>query len=257
MTSVKAERSGSTTPNMRSLDRAIDVLEVLEDAPTVLRLSEIARRASLHVATTQRILNALEARGRVERDESGYRAGVGLLFGAHAYLMSSPLVAAARPVLQDLAAASGLTASVFVRTGWSRVIIARVEGADPLRYELPVGERLPLHLGAGKIFAAELDDQELEELLAAVSPIRLADDRELSGADYRAELARVREQGFAMATSERALGHSSVAAAVRNRAGATIAAMQAAGTVESVPAEQLPALGREIRNAAEALGRRL
>ena len=78
--------SSSATATMRSLDRAIDVLEVLEDAHTGLRLSEIARRADLHVATTQRILGALEARGRVERDDSRYRAGAALLFGAHAYL---------------------------------------------------------------------------------------------------------------------------------------------------------------------------
>jgi len=242
---------------MRSLDRAIDVLEVLENATSGLRLSEIARQADLHVATAQRILNALENRGRVERDESGYRAGVGLLFGAHAYLMSSPLVAAARPVLQELAAATGLTASVFVRTGWSRVIIARVEGANPLRYELPVGERLPLHLGAGKVFAAELGEEELDQLLATVSPIRLADGRELSTDAFRAELAHIRDQGFGTATSERALGHSSVAAVVRNRAGLTVAALQLAGTVESLPDERTTPLGREVRNAAEALGRRL
>lgn len=256
MTAGTSERSASSS-NMRSLDRAIDVLGVLEEATTALRLSEIARRANLHVATTQRILNALEARGRVERDESGYRAGVGLLFGAHAYLMSSPLVAASRPVLQDLAAATGLTASVFVRTGWSRVIIARVEGADPLRYELPVGERLPLHLGAGKVFAAEMSDAELDELIAGIAPIRLADDRLLPADDFRADLAHVREQGFGVATSERALGHRSVAAPVRNRAGVTVAAIQVAGTVDSLHDDRVTPLGREILLAAEALGRRL
>jgi len=136
--------------SMRSLERAIDVLEVLDGSRHALRLSEIARRAGLPVATTQRILGVLEARGRVERDAGGYRPGVGLIFGAHAYLTSSPLIMAARPVLQDLAAETGLTASLFRRVGWSRVVLARIDGTRPLRYELPVGERLPLHIGAGK-----------------------------------------------------------------------------------------------------------
>ena len=47
------------TNNMRSLDRAFDVLGVLQDAKQPLRLSEVARHASLHVATVQRILGVL------------------------------------------------------------------------------------------------------------------------------------------------------------------------------------------------------
>ena len=50
--------------SMRSLERAIDVLEVLDGSRHALRLSEIARRAGLPVATTQRILGVLESRGR-------------------------------------------------------------------------------------------------------------------------------------------------------------------------------------------------
>ncbi|NNM46763.1 IclR family transcriptional regulator [Knoellia koreensis] len=243
--------------NMRSLDRAIDVLEVLEDAPRGLRLTEIARRAGLHVATTLRILNALEARGRVERDETHYRAGVGLLFGAHAYLTTSPLVAAARPVLQDLASETGLTSSVFVRTGYSRAVIARVEGSNPLRYELPIGERLPLHLGAGKILAAHLSDADRDELLSRVAPFVTAGGREMTGEDFTAELDEIRGSGIAVSTDERIIGGRSVAAAVHDRDGAVTAAVQVAGTDESVSEDRLKALAITVRNAADQLSRRL
>src|SRR3712207_9454037 len=73
--------TNSPSTSMRSLERAIDVLEVLDGSRHALRLSEIARRAGLPVATTQRILGVLESRGRVERAAGGYRPGVGLLFG--------------------------------------------------------------------------------------------------------------------------------------------------------------------------------
>jgi DNA-binding IclR family transcriptional regulator len=58
--------------------------------------------------------------------------------------------------LEDLPREAGLAASLFVRTGISRAVIARVEGSNPLRYELPIGNRLPLHVGAGKVLAAHL-----------------------------------------------------------------------------------------------------
>jgi DNA-binding IclR family transcriptional regulator len=243
--------------NMRSLDRAIDVLETLEDAPRGLRLSEIARRTNLHVATTQRILNALEARGRVERDDTHYRAGVGLLFGAHAYLTASPLVAASRPVLQDLASETGLASSVFVRTGFSRAVIARVEGSNPLRYELPIGERLPLHLGAGKVLAAHLPPQDAEQLIAEVTPFVTAGGQETTSAAFRRELERIRKSGFAVSENERVLGGRSVAAPVRDRHTAIVAAIQVAGTDESLPRSRVKALTAIVRNAAEVLSRHL
>lgn len=242
---------------MRSLDRAIDVLEVLEDAPRGLRLSEIARRADLHVATTLRILSALEARGRVERDDTYYRAGVGLLFGAHAFLTASPLVAAARPVLQELASDTGLTASVFVRTGFSRAVIARVEGSNPLRYELPIGERLPLHLGAGKILAAHLSAEDTAELLAQSLPFVTAGGHETTVAAFKRELAAIRKSGVAVSESERIVGGRSLAAPVINGAGDVIAAIQVAGTEESLPRAKVKSLSATVRTAADALSRHL
>jgi DNA-binding IclR family transcriptional regulator len=241
---------------MRSLERAIDVLEVLETSHYALRLSDIARRAQLPVATTQRILTVLEARGRVERDASGYRAGVGLLLGAHAYLTGSPLLAAARPVLQDLAAETGLTASLFRRVGWSRLILARVDGARPLRYELPIGERLPLHLGAGKALAAQLPPDELDRFLEQLGEHTRADGSTISREDFTADLERIRSLGYSQARGEREIGMASVAAPVPEPGGPATSAVQVAGPQEDVPDERVEQLGIEVQRAAFAVARR-
>ncbi|WP_431919091.1 IclR family transcriptional regulator [Amycolatopsis tucumanensis] len=239
--------------SMRSLERAIDILEVIDSSQHALRLTEIARRAGLPVATTQRILGVLEARGRVERDANGYRPGVALIFGAHAYLMTSPLLTAARPILHDLAAATGLTASLFKRIGWSRVVLARVDGASPLRYELPIGERLPLHLGAGKALTAQLDDTELTEFLEQLgNPGRGPLDRD----DFLAEMKTIRDRGYSQARGEREPGMASVAAAVPDPAGAT-AAVQVTGTFADIPEDRVPELGVELQRAALAISRRV
>jgi DNA-binding IclR family transcriptional regulator len=241
---------------MRSLERAIDVLEVLETSHHALRLSDIARRAKLPVATTQRILTVLEARGRVERDAPGYRPGVGLLFGAHAYLTGSPLLVAARPVLQDLAAETDLTASLFQRVGWSRVVVARVDGARPLRYELPIGERLPLHLGAGKALAAQLPPHELDRFLDQLGDHTRADGSTISREDFTADLERIRALGYSEAHGERELGMASVAAAVPEPGGPATAAVQVAGAQDDIPAERVEQIGIEVQRAAFAIARR-
>jgi len=251
--------SAATAPpasSMRSLERAIDVLEILDESRQALRLSDIARRADLPVATTQRILNVLEARGRVERDSTGYRPGVGLIFGAHAYLNSSPLVLAAQPALHDLAAETGLTASLFKRVGWHRVALARVEGAHPLRYEIPIGERLPLHLGAGKVLCAAMPAEEQQALLAEVAELTRVDGTVRTRADFEAELIEIRRRGYSFAKGERVPGMVSVAAPVQPAEGPATAAIQVAGTDQEIPDERIDTLGNEVQRAAYAIARR-
>lgn len=155
----------------------------------------------------------------MDHDGTVYRAGVNLLFGAHAYLASSPLVLAARGVLQDLAVSTGLAAAVFVRSRDHRVMIARVEGSNPLRYELPIGERLPLYLAAGKVLVARLPEPEQDALVARVCPFTTAGGREFTTEAYRAELAEILTRGFAVSESERVLGGRSVAAPVLDARG--------------------------------------
>lgn len=242
---------------MRSLERAIDVLEVLERSGAPLRLSDVARKADLHVATTQRILNVLEARGRVDHDSSGYRTGVAMLFGAHAYLTTSRVALAAPTILQQLADATGLTASVFVRAGDSRAAVARVEGADPLRYVLPLGERLPLHIGGGKALAAHLDGAELERLLAGTTSFTRANGTTFTQEELRRELEEIRRTGLCVSRDERMRGTTAFAAPVLSIDGSCLAAVQIAGPSHSPAVENSAELGYQVRSAAEALAARL
>lgn len=244
--------------NMRSLERAIDVLEVLDASSQPLRISEIARRAGLHNATTQRILQVLETRGRVERDPNGgYRAGLALLFGAHAYLASSPLVAAARPVLQDLSTATGLTSSLFARTGFSRAVIARIEGNTPMRYVLPTGERLPLTVGAGKVLAAYLSADDLAEALKVEADVKFAVGQRPSDDDFYAEVEQIRREGYTYSQQQRALGVASVAAPILGREGDCIGGVQVAGDIHDLTEDRVPKLAIEVRRAASAIADRL
>lgn len=249
-----SDAKGSST--MRSLERAITVLEVLEATRSPLRLSEVARQADLHVATTQRILNVLESHGRVEQTAAGYTTGVTMLFGAHAYLSTNQVALAAPMVLQQLASSTGLTASVFVRAGRSRAVVSRVEGDDPLRYVLPIGERLPLHLGAGKALLAFMEDDDLDDILAELDAVSRADGTSVGLAEFRAELDDVRRRGWVGSRDERVIGAASVGAPVLAGSGECVAAVQVAGPSHNPAFDNLDELALEVRQAAVALGSR-
>lgn len=247
----------SSTSNMRSLERAIDVLEVLDGSRQSMRLSEIARRAGLHVATTKRILDVLEQRGRVERDQHGFRAGLALLFGAHAYLESSPLVAHARPVVQELASVTGLTASLFARSGHARAVVVRVEGKSPMRYVLPTGERLPLTLGAGKVLAAHMSVDEVTALFEADKHVTPVTGAKQTRDELDADLAEIRESGFYVSRQGRAIGVASIAAPILVGGVDCVAGVQVAGRIEEMTEDRDEELTAEVRRAAAVIAQKL
>lgn len=97
----------------------------------------------------------------------------------------------------------------------------------------------------------------MESLIGEVAPFTTASGVEVTAEGLRAELEQVRARGFSLSYGERVLGSRSVAAPVRTREGMVVAAIQIAGTSESFPESRVEALSAAIRNAADALGRRL
>lgn len=247
--------AGQPQPSMRSVERAFDVIEVLERSDKPLRLSEIARRAGLSPATTLRLLGVLQRRGFVVAEQQAYHLGPATLSIAHGFLVTDSLSHAASPVLQELAATTGLTATLHIRVGLERIVIARVDGADPLRYQLPIGRRLPLHLGAGKVLAAAMPEEELDILIATVRDLDTADGKPVSEAELRAELEQIRERGYHISVNERVLGSSGVSAPVPAPDGHPVASVSVSGPAERHPEDEMVAWVPELRRAAAALGR--
>jgi len=238
---------------MRSLERAIEVLEVLDSARGSLRLTEIARRAGLPVATTQRILAVLAAHDRVEHDASGYRPGIALTYGAHAFSATNPLIRAARPILIELAAVTGLTVTLFREHRDQRVVMSRAGNTRNFGYDLVVGSRLPLYAGAGKALLAQWDDAAVRAHLAAVAPA--PGQPALPEVEALLEdLASIRRRGYSISREERQPGVASVAAAVPLEYGVR-AAIQATGTVNEFPDDDhTAALGHQVQQAAIGVG---
>ena len=107
------------------------------------------------------MLRSLGRRGLVERDERGrYRAGIGLLALGLGVVDREPIVAAARPVLEDRALALGETFFLVVARAGELVVLDKAEGTGFLRAAPQVGSRVPVHAtAAGKLYLAFAPDQ--------------------------------------------------------------------------------------------------
>lgn len=241
---------------MRSLERALHLLAILENAGCSMGLTELGRASQLSKPTVLRMLLVLEKYGFAEKRQGRYRLGAAVLPLAHAYLLGNELTRITLPVLQELAETTGETTSLFVRLGFKRILVQRIEGLHPMRFALPLGERLPIHVGAGKVLAAAMSDQEIHEMLDELGEVRLANGQPVPREELFAELDRVRKQGYAVSLGERMLGIVAVAAPVVDAYGATIAAVSVAGTAERLPSKEIKRLSVAVRDAAKMIAER-
>ncbi len=242
--------------SVRSLDRPFVILRVLREHRGPMRLTEIATAAQLHLATTQRIMNLLIRYGYAEREGLDYRLGVVSLLNGNAYLLTNGLVLAAEPVLIELTASTGLTSSVSIRYELSAVLLLRIQSTPPLRFQLPVGEKMPLLVGGARVLAASLDDDELDELLEGVTTIPLASGIELARSEFIEGLKLIRDRGYAFGQGQREAGALSVAVPVHDREQRVVAAIQLSSLIEDIPVD-IDSLVVELKRASSAISRRL
>jgi len=242
-----------------ALRKSIAILESLADSDEPLGVTELAQRAGVaknmvfRACQTLTDLGWLAASGNPPR----YRLTLAPFHLFARPLERSHLTTAAHGPLRELARASGETAYLAVRDGGRAVNVQVVEGAGPIRVAGEVGAAFPLHATAqGKVLLAwdraarRALPKRLQRHTAATLTARGPLD---------ADLAAVRERGWAANREEFATGLVGCAAPVRDREGDCIAAIGLFATTTTVDADRLerelgPAVVAAAREVSAVLG---
>lgn len=132
-----------------AVERALTLLNVFTSGGTGLTLKELASRSNLNKATILRLAVSLERFGYLMRDESGlYHLGPTLWRLGSEFRKNLRLGPYIRPVLTNLVAETGESASFYVQRGNSGVCLYRVNSPRLARDHIEEGEIIPLGLGA-------------------------------------------------------------------------------------------------------------
>jgi DNA-binding IclR family transcriptional regulator len=218
-------RSGS-----QSLERGLDILEMIEAENGDIGVRELARRVGLSPTIVQRLVSSLAARGYIEKNSetSRYRLGHrSMILGASGE-RGVDYAATARRELDRLAQEHHLNGFVSVLRSGRATYLQAVQ-ADGLAINVSIGSEMPLHsTAAGKVLLASLDDGAARKLLgnrrlAAITPHTITDPAALV-----ASLAKVRRQGYATVVEENIPGVLSVGAPITDRGGHVVAALSVA-----------------------------
>src|SRR6478672_8117274 len=122
-----SDQIGTAGAGVRALERGLDILRCFDVAHPSWTLSELARAASLHKATTRRLVKTLEAKGFLALDARTGRYRLGAVVLPLSYMARSydELALASRPLIEDLAATTRESVGLWVWAGASMVLIER------------------------------------------------------------------------------------------------------------------------------------
>ena len=239
--------------SVRSVERAISLLESLERTRHSMRLGELASDVGISPATARRLLLVLASKGLVQKERDRYQIGYGVISMAQACLMESLLRQVAMQPATELAAITRQTVSLYVRQGLQRIIILRVEGEYHLSFQTPIGERLPLYLGAGKVLAAGMPEDELAAFLETIHEIKTSDGTLVSKAEILAQIRDVKRNGYYLSKAERKKRSISIAVPILSPEGEVLAALSVISMLDTCDEETLMSFLPYVQQAATVI----
>jgi DNA-binding IclR family transcriptional regulator len=245
--------AGNTSqPGATVVSRALALLGAFDDTHRRLTLTELARRAGLPVPTAHRLVGELVRHGALVRTPSGeYVVGRRLWSLGVLAPVQTGLLEAASPFLHDLYAATLATVHLAVRDGTEVLYLDRLSGRRSVPVVSTVGSRLPLYpTGVGKVLLAYAPDEVQSTVLSSLK--RITPHTITQPARLRAQLDRVRSDGYATTVEEMTLGACSVAVPIRRTDAEVVAAL---GIVVPNLRRDRPRLVAALQVAAHGIGR--
>lgn len=241
---------------VRSVAKALTILDLLAGNGREMTLAEIAREVGLAKSTAHGLLATLKGFGYVEQAASDgkYRLGIRLFELGSAVANSWDVRRLSAPHIERLVEEFGETTHLAVLDQGRVLYIDKRESSRSIRIVSQIGARLPAHCsGVGKVLLAHLPADKVRSIIASrglpsytrntiTDPQRLED-----------ELAQIRQRGYAVDNEEIMDGLCCVAAPVRDHTGRVCAGISVSGPAVRLTGERFGVAVDLVTGAAAAI----
>ena len=243
------------TPPLRSLDRALELLDLIVQSGETHSIGHLARQLAMPHSTAYRIAATFERAGLLTRLRRGcYLPGPGLLRLARHDTLHRVLRGVSRPIVDQLSRDTGCTAHLGIFEDGMVTYLVKA-GRSARRIFSREGTQLePYCTAIGKVLLAALSESARGEYLRAgpfvqMTPNTLTDPQKLRNA-----LTKIRTQEYATDNAEMDSDLFCLAVPVRINEGAIVAALSIS---TRRPEKNLLTHLDALRLAASGLGSRL
>jgi len=245
----------------RILRKGLKILEHLASSRDGASAMELCGLIGVHKTSIYRYLATLTECGYVRKESSGrYVIDTKLLALGSEMLQRMPLRETAHPFLVELSEATSKTTHLSVLDGLEIIYLDKVEGPKTLPLVSRIGGRAPAHCtGVGKALLSALPTPVAETLLQSAELEPHTNTTIVDPQALLAELARIRDRGYAIDSGEHEPYIRCYGAPVSGYGGRTVAAISITGLIDdfadpSTREELLDHLKRAAAGISNALG---
>lgn len=212
-------------PPSKTLARGLDVLEMVLQADPPMRLTDVAERMQMDMASAHRMLRTLEVNGYLLRGEGerSYRADQKIWTLLHSLPSTAEVINGLHPLLEELSVTTGQIAHIGVLEKTHVVLVdVALTPAARISVSQATGDTEEIYCSAiGKVLAAFAPAGHSEAILNAQSFKRHTAFTILGRDMLEQELREVRELGVAFDDREGSLDVSCIAAPILDPSGCT------------------------------------
>jgi DNA-binding IclR family transcriptional regulator len=244
---------------IKSVRKAIDILDALSDARRALRVGEIASKLNMSVSAVSRLMATLAKGALVHQDEETGRCYLGLgltVLGANA-LGRRAIDRIAMPIMDELA--NRLRGYVSLsRLARGKAVFMRALPSPLSQHGVNLTVVAPVHaVASGKILCGGLTTAEIHELIKSQGMDPITTHTIAQPAQFIAAVEAGRADGFAIDDQESAYKHRHVACPIFDHNGKVVAALSGGGALVDFPWSELPALIQALNHGSLRISREL
>ncbi|MEV4329780.1 IclR family transcriptional regulator C-terminal domain-containing protein [Streptomyces sp. NPDC049597] len=202
----------------QSVDRALEILDAVADAPGPVGAKALARRLGCSLSTVYHLLGPLIARGHLVRTGDGYAPGPRVAVLHRSFQRHLGLGPRLAELLPRLRRATGAEAYVTAYRDGRIVMLDSTVPVTDSKHPFVPGPETRAHATAhGKVLLAALPRAARRRYLAEYGMARFT-DRTITGAErFEAEVERVRGRGYAVSVGEADPAYTCLAAALADQ----------------------------------------
>lgn len=246
---------------VQSIDRVIDIIEALSNAPNGITLSDLATMTELHISTTHRLVVSLVNRGYVRKDPSNGKYRLTLRMYEIGSRVSGvlDLTTLSRPYLDDLAISTQEVVHLVKHDGNNVIYLYKSEPFQPFVWMSSfIGHRNPMYCtGVGKSILAFLPEAEIKSIWQQTDIQTYTAHTITDFSVMQQELQLIRKRGYALDNEEHEEGVRCVACPIFDYSNQPVASISVSAPVFRMPDATIEKIAVKLKAATAEISQLL
>jgi DNA-binding IclR family transcriptional regulator len=245
---------------IKSLDRALNILELIIGNENEMGVTEISRKLDIHKSTVYRLLDTLKYRGYLEKNEDNHKyiAGIKLFELSSKVLNDIDNRIRVRPYLEELMQKTKETIHLGILDDGEIIYLDKVESTATIRMYSQVGKRVPVYsTSLGKTIMAQFPEAKVKKILTEKGMVAKTKNTITDVDEFLSHLKKVKKQGYAVDDEEQEKDIRCIAGPIFNHRCDVVASFSISAPISRMTKKRIEELAELVVQYSEKMSRSL